>query len=96
MSFASLYVYYKVDPERLQDLRDAVVRLLASIERETGVHGRWERKFDDSATYMEVYPHIPNIPGFQNLLARECDRLQFERYLAPGSTRRSELFVAVD
>lgn len=96
MSRASIYVYYKVDPERLRDLRNVIEQLFAAIQREGGVLGRWQRRRDDPTTYMEVYADVQDAPRFEALLARECERLRVDRYLAPGGARRIELFVPVD
>ena len=96
MSAASVYVYYKVDPLQLGDLRRAVEQLFAAVERAGGVRGRWQRRRDDPATYMEIYAEVHDLPRFEALLAGECERLGFERYLAPGSARRVETFVAAD
>jgi hypothetical protein len=96
LSRASIYVYYKVDPERLRDLRDIVEQLFTAIQRESGVVGRWQRRLDDPTTYMEVYADVQNVPSFEALLVRECGKLRVERYLPPGGARRVELFVPVD
>ena len=73
-----------------------VAQLFTVILREGGVRGRWQRRRDDPTTYMEVYPDVQDVPRFEALLARECDRLRIDRYLAPGGARRVELFVAAD
>ena len=96
MSPASIYVYYKVDPERLRDLRDVVEQLFTVLQREAGVRGRLQRRRDDPTTYMEVYLDVQDVPRFEDLLARESKKLRIDRYLAPGGARRVELFVAVD
>jgi hypothetical protein len=96
LSTASIYVYYKVDPGRLRDLRDVIAQLFAAVRREGGIQGRWQRRRDDPTTYMEVYPDVHDVSRLEALLVRECERLRIDRYLAPGSERRVELFVAVD
>ena len=96
MSPASIYVYYKVDPERLRDLRGIVDQLFSVVQRELGVQGRWQRRRDDPTTYMEVYQNVQDAPRLEALLARECERLRIDRCLAPGSARRVEPFVAPD
>lgn len=96
MSRASIYVYYKVDPERLRDLRDVVEQLFTAIQRESGVLGLWQRRRDDPTTYMEVYADVQDASRFEALLAREGERLGVNRFLAPGGARRVELFVPVD
>ena len=68
------YVYYKVDPERLPELRAARRALFRVIERECGVRGRWMRRRDDPTTYMEVYEGVKDTAQFEALLEREGAR----------------------
>jgi hypothetical protein len=79
------YVYYRVDPAQLGELRVAIERLFGSIERETGVRGRWMHRRDDPTTYMEVYEGVPEDKAFETLLEREASGL--------GLARRVERFV---
>ena len=79
------YVYYRVDPAQLGELRVAIERLFGSIERETGVRGRWMHRRDDPTTYMEVYEGVPEDKAFDALLEREAASL--------GLARRVERFV---
>ncbi|MGH8746521.1 MAG: DUF4936 family protein [Burkholderiales bacterium] len=94
MNPASIYVYYKVNPERLRDLQSVIPQLFAAIWRAEGVQGRWQNRRDDATTYMEVYPDVQDLPRFEATLARECERLQIDRYLLPSGARRIERFVA--
>lgn len=64
------YVYYKVDPVRLDEVRAAVEGLFAAVERECGVRGRWMRRRDDPATYMEVYEGVADEAAFERLNAQ--------------------------
>jgi hypothetical protein len=73
------YVYYRVDPARLGELRAAVERLFATVERETGVRGRWMRRRDEATTYMEVYENVADERAFEALLEREAAGLGLER-----------------
>jgi len=75
------YVYYKLEPARANELRAGIERLFGAIERETGVRGRWMRRRDDPATYMEVYEGIRNEQAFEALLDREARGLGLERKL---------------
>lgn len=93
---ASVYVYYKVDPEQLGELRRAVKQLFSAVEHHSAVRGHWQRRRDDPTTYMEVYPEVDDPSSFAALLAGECRRLGIERFLAPGAGRRVETFVAAD
>lgn len=73
------YVYYKLDPARASELRSGVERLFDAVERATGVRGRWMRRHDDPATYMEVYEGVSDAPAFEVLLDREARGLGLER-----------------
>lgn len=79
------YVYYKISPDRLDEVRGQVERLLSEIEKKTGVRGRWMRRRDDPATYMEVYEGIQDERAFEALLEREGAKL--------GVARKVERFV---
>jgi hypothetical protein len=75
----NFYVYYRVDAGNLDSLRASIARLLDSIERETGVRGRWMRRRDDPSTYMEVYEGVADDQAFEALLLRETAGLGLER-----------------
>jgi len=79
------YVYYKVAPERVPEVRSLVQFLFAEIERQCGVHGRWMRRRDDPSTYMEVYEGVQDEAAFEALLEREGAKL--------GVPRKLERFV---
>ena len=79
------YVYYKVDPRGLAELRAAVEVLFAVVERQCGVRGRWMHRRDDPTTYMEVYEGVADAAAFEALLEREGAGL--------GVQRRIERFV---
>jgi predicted solute-binding protein len=81
----SFYVYYRVEPDRLPALRADIGRLFSTIEGATGVRGRWMRRRDDPATYMEVYESVRDERSFEALLEREAAAL--------GLQRRVECFV---
>jgi hypothetical protein len=73
------YVYYRLDPARVEALRATVVDIFDAIERAAGVRGRWMRRRDDAATYMEVYEGVRDAAAFEALLEREGARLGVER-----------------
>ena len=79
------YVYYKLAPERVSELRAVVERLFQEIERQCGVRGRWMRRRDDPSTYMEVYEEVKDAAAFEALLEREGAKL--------GVPRKLERFV---
>lgn len=88
MTGTSYYVYYKVDASRLGELRRAVDELFGAVERACGVRGRWMRRRDDPATYMEVYEGVTDEMAFEGVLAREGAKL--------GMQRRTEVFIRGD
>jgi hypothetical protein len=75
------YIYYKVPPERVAALRPMVEALFSIIESQAGVRGRWMRRRDDPATYMEVYEGVADERAFEALLEREGAKLGLERRL---------------
>ena len=82
------YVYYKVPPERLPEIRVAVQLLFQAAKQKFSVHGRWMRRRDDLTTYMEVYEGVRDEPGFEDLLEREGARF--------GLSRKVERFISAE
>lgn len=77
----SYYIYYRVEAERLPRLRADIERLLGTVERATGVRGRWMRRRDKPDTYMEVYENVADDAAFEALLDREAAGLELERHV---------------
>ena len=75
------YVYYKVAPEQLDELRPRIQGLFALVRQESGVAGRWMRRRDDPATYMEVYEGVADEAAFEALMEREGAKLGLQRRL---------------
>ena len=75
------YVYYRADPARHDELRRAIEALFALIESQTGVRGRWLRRRDEPATYMEVYENVSDERTFEALLEREAAGLGLQRHV---------------
>jgi len=73
------YVYYRIDPARVDATRGAVEEIFAAIERGTGVRGRWMRRRDDPGTFMEVYENVADEGAFENALARATAQFGVER-----------------
>ena len=83
----NFYVYYKVDTARLAELRAAVDRLFAAVERDCGVRGRLMHRRDDPTTYMEVYEDVADQVLFEKTLSREAKTFPY--------ARKTELFQCV-
>ena len=75
------YVYYRIDPARIDELRGAIANLIAAVERDTGVRGRLMRRRDEPTTFMEVYEGVTDDAAFEALLARASAALQLERHV---------------
>ena len=82
------YVYYKVPPERLEEITVAVELLFQAVLLNFDVRGRWMRRRDDPTTYMEVYEGVNDEKGFEELLEREG--AQF------GLPRKVERFISLE
>jgi hypothetical protein len=74
-----------VDLARLAQLERKVHELFDLINQQFGVRGRWMRRRDDPATYMEVYEDVSDTAAFEEVLEREGAKL--------GVPRRLERFV---
>ena len=77
----SYYVYYRVEGDRVESLQEQVRQLFRSIEAATGVRGRWMRRRDEPATYMEVYEDVQDEVAFEALLSRASSALGLERHV---------------
>ena len=77
----SYYVYYRVEADRVASLREEVQRMFGAIEAASGVRGRWMRRRDEAATYMEVYEGVRDERAFEALLEREAASLGLERHV---------------
>ena len=73
------YVYYKVSPAQLEQVRPRVQDLFCRAKLDFGVTGRWMRRRDDPSTYMEVYEGVTDETGFEALLEREGAKLGLQR-----------------
>ena len=88
------YVYYRVDPARAGAARETLAAVLASIEERAGVTGRLLQRQDEPMLWMEVYESVHDPARFEVMLADLLDTHRFSQFLAPGSTRKIERFVA--
>ena len=77
----SYYVYYRVPADRVASLQEEVRLLLRTLEAATGVRGRWLRRRDEPATYMEVYDDVGDEAAFEAMLERASAQLGLERHV---------------
>jgi hypothetical protein len=73
------YIYYEIPAERTGQVRPMVEALFSVVEKQLGVRGRWMRRRDDPATYMEVYEGVADERAFEALIEREGAKLGLER-----------------
>ena len=83
------YVYYKIDPARIEELRSTVQALFGHVHEKTGVQGQWQQRRDDPSTFMEVYADVPDPTAFDRALAQALDKSGFARL---GIDRVTEIF----
>ena len=82
------YVYYKVTPQQVAQVRARVQDLFRRAKLDFGVVGRWMRRRDDPATYMEVYEEVRDEAAFEALLEREGASF--------GVPRKVERFISAE
>jgi len=82
------YVYYKLGPAAVADTREKVLALFSLVEQQFGIRGRWMRRRDDPATFMEVYEGVRDERAFEALLERVGATL--------GVPRKVERFISAE
>lgn len=86
------YVYYRVDPGRIEEVRDGVSALLQQISAVTGIAGKVRRRSDEPALFMEVYEHVPDRGRFERWLDEAERNAGVSAWLADGQARHRECF----
>lgn len=89
MSALNYYVYYKVDPARVAEVRAVVSALMRRVHAATGAQGEWQRRRDDPATFMETYAKVADAAAFDRILALAVEEAGFSRL---GIARVTEIF----
>ena len=75
------YVYYKLKPEQVDEIRRGVDSMFERLEKQCAVRGRLMRRRDDPSTYMEVYEGVTDEHAFEALLEREGAALGVQRHV---------------
>jgi len=86
------YVYYRVPTENTERVRTSVEAIQRELSDTTGVAGRLLKRRDDASTWMEVYENVPDAVRFEAQLAALVERHALAALLAPGSSRKLEIF----
>lgn len=88
----SYYIYYRVPPDNAARARAAVGELQRELSAATGIGGRLLRRRDDETTWMEIYESVSDGAPFEAKLAELVERHGVRTLLAPGSSRKQEVF----
>lgn len=92
MRSLSYYIYYRVPAGNAARTREAVGALQRELSEATGIGGRLLRRRDDETTWMEIYDSVPDDTRFETMLAELVERHGILALLAPGSSRKQEIF----
>lgn len=89
---ASYFIYYRVHATNAARARDAVDALQRALAEATGINGRLLRRRDEETTWMEIYEDVHDGARFEAKLAELAERHGIPGLLAPGSSRKQEIF----
>ena len=68
--------------------------MMLELEQRTGIGGRLLQGADDSTLWMETYEAVRDAESFAAIIGELLKPLEFDTFLAPGSRRANERFVA--
>jgi uncharacterized protein DUF4936 len=88
----SYYIYYRVPAENAERARATVGVIQKDLSDMTGISGRLLRRRDDETTWMEIYENVASAERFEAELAELVERHGLVALLAPGSSRKREIF----
>jgi len=88
------YIYYRIAAPHAAAARAAILDALHILAERTGIVGRLFEGEDEPLLWMEVYEDIVDRERFETMLDGLLRGLRFTAFLAPGSERRIERFVA--
>jgi len=88
------YCYYRIAPPHEDVARKAVTLAFRVLEERLGIVGRLLHGEREPALWMEVYENVRDPARFEDTLADLLDTHRFSQFLAPGSARTIEHFVA--
>ena len=89
------YIYYRIAPAHAADARTALEGVMLALERRFAVSGRLLRAQNDAELWMEVYESVGDPVSFEAAMNKLLAQTRFASWLAPGSARRTERFVAM-
>lgn len=90
----SYYVYYRVEPAKVDTAESRIRELLSAVGQATGIAGRLLKKRGEPNLWMEVYENVMDEAKFEWELAEAVGRLQATAFLQSGGGRHIECFEA--
>jgi hypothetical protein len=88
------YVYYRIAAPHAVAARSVIEAVLRALEDRVGIVGRLLQAVDEPLLWMEVYENVRDPVCFEATLEDLLTARRFTAFLAPGSERRIERFVA--
>jgi hypothetical protein len=89
------YIYYRIAPPHAADARTALAGIMDTLEQQFAVSGRLLCAQNDAALWMEVYESVGDPAPFEEAMNKLLAETRFASWVAPGSARRTERFVAM-
>lgn len=90
----SYYIYYRVPVGNARPAHAVVSAVQRDLANVIGIAGRLLRRRDDETTWMEIYEGVADSQRFEAELAGLVEHHGLASLLAPGSTRKQEIFRA--
>lgn len=88
------YIYYRIAAPHAAAARGVIEAVLRALEDRAGIVGRLLQRVDEPLLWMEVYENVRDPERFAGTLEDLLAARRFTAFLAPGSERRVERFVA--
>ena len=89
------YIYYRIAAAHAAAARTALESIMDTLEQRFAVSGRLLRAQNDAELWMEVYESVGDPVTFEAAMNKLLAETRFASWLAPGSARRAERFVAM-
>jgi Domain of unknown function (DUF4936) len=89
------YIYYRIAAAHAADARAALEGVMHALELRFAVSGRLLRAQNDADLWMEVYESVGDPVLFEAAMNKLLAETRFASWLALGSARRTERFVAM-
>jgi len=90
------YIYYRIAAAHAAEARAALAAVMDALREQFAVSGRLLCAQDDAALWMEVYENVGDPVPFEAAMNKLLGEARFASWVAPGSARRTERFVASD